>query len=160
MSMLDGNFYVDTGALRLILKWKFSMARLVNMRDASTIKELPQANGDVLSEADSSFHEAEQSDDEMLDGLSEMVASEMSPIESDGPEDKEKWNLFDEFLPLPFKNVEELNVTDNLSSMLRRWRLAKVCDSSLYVRLFNCSSTWNRDSHTRMRVTLRTSKSN
>ncbi|KAI1841204.1 hypothetical protein JX266_012593 [Neoarthrinium moseri] len=50
----------------------------------------------------------------------------LTTIESDGIEDKEEWNLIDQFVPLSFDKLEDLNETDSLSSMLRTWNLAQV----------------------------------
>ncbi|GAW13915.1 hypothetical protein ANO14919_033070 [Xylariales sp. No.14919] len=43
----------------------------------------------------------------------------LAPIESDGPDDKDEWNLIDKYALLRFDDLDDLKQTDSLSSMLR-----------------------------------------
>ena len=44
-----------------------------------------------------------------------LISKQLAPFESDGAEDKEEWNLFEEYLPKDFINPQ------SLSGMLNRW---------------------------------------
>ncbi|KAK5634165.1 hypothetical protein RRF57_009879 [Xylaria bambusicola] len=50
----------------------------------------------------------------------------LAPIESDGPEDKDEWDLIKEYSSLGFDDPDGLNQTDSLSSMLEAWNFDKV----------------------------------
>ena len=54
-----------------------------------------------------------------------ILVDTLAPIESDGPEDNDEWNLFKQYLP---DNSEEEKLHDrtHLSKMLRAWHISKV----------------------------------
>ena len=56
----------------------------------------------------------------------------LAPNESDGPDDRNEWNLFESFLyPKPKVKSEQGYYADRhcLSKVLREWRNAKVCSA-------------------------------
>ncbi|RYP57604.1 hypothetical protein DL770_010625 [Monosporascus sp. CRB-9-2] len=53
----------------------------------------------------------------------------LAPIESDGSEDDEEWDLFEEFMPMDFGDVEDLKEPHSLSRMLSAWRTATILAS-------------------------------
>lgn len=50
----------------------------------------------------------------------------LATIESDGDDDKEEWNLINEFALLKFNDLEDLEKAGSLSLMLILWHNAQV----------------------------------
>jgi hypothetical protein len=93
-TIADGNYLLDGGAERLVLEWKDSVGRLIDRRDGVFCKPIDPAFNDLLHKPGSSSYKPK-----MLDGMTihEFVnlCSSLAPIESDGVDDREEWDLFD-----------------------------------------------------------------
>ncbi|KAI1851806.1 hypothetical protein JX265_013163 [Neoarthrinium moseri] len=124
-SMTCGNHLLDGGAERLVLYWIDSMRRLIAQRDGTEQTLMDPKLRDLLNRAGSASFKHEKPDG-MTDFEYFKLFGLLATIESDGIEDKEEWNLIDQFVPLSFDKLEDLNETDSLSSMLRTWNLAQV----------------------------------
>jgi hypothetical protein len=120
-AIADGNYLVDGGAERLILEWKVSMGCLIDRRDGVPIEPLELDFDDLLHKAGSASYKpkkiASMTDFEHLN-----LSLSLAPIESDGAEDQQEWNLFEQYLPLTFDDLEDLNDRHSLSDMLDLWK--------------------------------------
>jgi hypothetical protein len=47
------------------------------------------------------------------------LCHQLATTESDGVDDKDKWNLLDQYIPLTFDEIEDLKKPSCLSTMLR-----------------------------------------
>jgi hypothetical protein len=101
------------------------MGRLMDRRDGVPVAPREPDFDDLLRKSGSSSYKPKR-----VDGMSNHefldLATTLAPIESDGVDDQEEWNLFDEYLPMDFDDVEDLNVHDSLSTMLTIWGTDKV----------------------------------
>jgi hypothetical protein len=125
VNILDGNYLLDGGAERLVLEWKASMGRLRCRRDGEPNEPLDPEFDDFLRKSGSASYTPKQLDDMTFFeyfNLSEKLA----PIESDGIEDHEEWNLFHEYLPSKFEDLDDLKEPHSLSKMLSHWERDKV----------------------------------
>lgn len=125
---------VDGGAEMLILGWKRQRRRWIEARDDNT-KEVNKATLDkILYRVESAGFEGEK-----LEGVSaaeySWLAYALAPVESDGPEDTEEWNLFERYLPAD-DGVESLDDRHSLSDILRFWNQHIVC-FRLSIRTFH-----------------------
>ncbi|KAI1866357.1 uncharacterized protein JN550_007745 [Neoarthrinium moseri] len=101
------------------------MRRLIAQRDGTEQTLMDPKLRDLLNKAGSASFKPEKPDG-MTDFEYFKLCGLLTTIESDGIEDKEEWNLIDQFVPLSFDKLEDLTQTDSLSSMLRTWNLAQV----------------------------------
>ncbi|KAI2616529.1 hypothetical protein GGR54DRAFT_649356, partial [Hypoxylon sp. NC1633] len=118
------DYILDGGSERLILEWKDTMERLIARRDNIPLKTLDPAIDDLLHKSGSASYRSNK-----IPGVSDFELSVLShyfaPIQSEGPEDEEEWNLFEEFMPIRPDDTDGLNRTDSLSHMLNLWHSAK-----------------------------------
>lgn len=124
-SVADGNYLVDGGAERLVLEWKTSMGKLIDRRDGVSIEPMDPDFNDLLRKSGSASYKPK-----IIDGMSRHeffnISMKLAPIESDGVEDQEEWNLFEHYLPMTFDDLEGLNDRHSLSDMLSLWKTDKV----------------------------------
>jgi hypothetical protein len=124
-SIADGNYLVDGGAEKLILEWKTSMGKLIDIRDGVPIEPMDPDFNDLLRKSGSASYKPK-----IVTGMSRQeflnLSMSLAPIESDGVEDQEEWNLFGEYLPMTFDDVEDLKEAHSLSDMLSLWETDKV----------------------------------
>lgn len=126
-SVLDGNYLVDGGAERLILQWKVTRGRHIDERDGviQDGEPLAQNFADLLSKAGLPGFQPQ-----FVDGMTQHefinLTTILAPNESDGPEDPEVWNLFDEFLTV--QEPTSLDDRHSLSKMLTAWHSCTVSD--------------------------------
>jgi hypothetical protein len=55
-----------------------------------------------------------------------LLSGTLAPIESDGPEDEDEWDLFEQFLAVADDENDELKIKHSLSKTLGDWRTAVV----------------------------------
>jgi hypothetical protein len=127
-SVLDGNYLVDAGAERLVIEWKGTVGKLIDKRDGveiETVDSSHSAFGDLFRKSGSSSYVPQ-----MVPNLSTfeflLLSGTLAPIESDGPEDAEEWNLFEEYSVVADDCPEDLNNRHSLSETLEDWRRAIV----------------------------------
>ena len=121
-SMLDGNYLLDAGAERLTIAWKLAVGKLINERDGvETNDDSSAALRDLLSMAGSSKYVPQEVPDvETFERR--LLSSTLAPNESDGPEDIEEWNLFDEYLVVRDDEQESLKNRYTLGMTLFLWK--------------------------------------
>ncbi|KFZ07678.1 hypothetical protein V502_09824 [Pseudogymnoascus sp. VKM F-4520 (FW-2644)] len=121
-SMLDGNYLLDAGAERLTIAWKLAVGKLINERDGVETKDdSSSALRDLLSMAGSSKYVPQEVPDvETFERR--LLSSTLAPNESDGPEDIEEWNLFDEYLVVRDDDQESLKNRHTLGMTLFLWK--------------------------------------
>ncbi|KAF2495874.1 hypothetical protein BU16DRAFT_359308 [Lophium mytilinum] len=123
ISILDGNNFLDGGAERLVLEWKWSMRKLMDRRDEVPITTEPDLDN-LHRKAGSASYEFKPINgmpDHEFFTLSIMLA----PIESDGVDDQDEWNLFERYLPRDFNNIEDFKKPHSLSDILSVWKSDK-----------------------------------
>lgn len=126
-SILDGNYLVNGGAERLILEWKVTRGRHIDERDGVARNDSPLAQNfaDLLSRAGLPGFRPQ-----IVNGMTEheflYLTTILAPNETDGPEDRDAWNLFDEFLTA--QDPASLDNRHDLSEMLMAWRSYTVSD--------------------------------
>jgi hypothetical protein len=124
-SVADGNYLLDGGAERLVLEWKSSMGKLIDKRDEVPIEPMDPDLNDLLRKSGSASYRPK-----IVDGMSRHefinLSTKLAPIESDGVEDQEEWNLFERYLSMTFDDIEDLNEPHSLSDMLSEWKTEKV----------------------------------
>lgn len=120
--MLDGNYLLDAGAERLTIMWKVTVGKLIAERDGAESKDDSNtAFTDLLHNAGSSKYMPQEIPD--LDSYEyNLLRTRLAPVESDGPEDTEEWNLFDEYLCVPDDDSNDLVNRHSLSLTLFLWR--------------------------------------
>lgn len=121
----SGNYLLDGGAERLVVYWVDSMRRLVAERDGIERKPCDVVLMDLLNRAGSASYTPKQPNN-MSDSEYFKLRHSLATIESDGPEDKDEWNLIDQLVPLTFDGLDDLKETHSLSAMLRAWRARRV----------------------------------
>lgn len=120
--MLDGNYLLDAGAERLTLEWKLSVGKLIDKRDGVETKdEMSAALTDLFYKAGSSKYVPQELPDNLSMFERGLLSSTLAPIESDGPEDMEEWNLFDEYLVVK-DDQKILEQRHTLAITLSLWR--------------------------------------
>ncbi|OCK84359.1 hypothetical protein K432DRAFT_320527 [Lepidopterella palustris CBS 459.81] len=123
-SISYGNYLLDGGAERLILEWKSSMGKLIDRRDGVPIEPMEPDLNDLLRKSGSASYQSK-----IIDGMSRHeffnLSTNLAPIESDGAEDQEEWNLFERYLSMTFDDIEDLNEPHSLSDMLSEWKTDK-----------------------------------
>jgi hypothetical protein len=129
-TIADGNYLLDGGAERLVLEWKVSMGRLMSRRDGVPDEPLEPDFDALLHKSGSASYQPKKITN-MTDFEYFQLAHSLAPIESDGAEDQEEWNLFEQYLPLQFEDLEDLNERHSLSNMLSLWRVESVCCHAL-----------------------------
>lgn len=140
--MLDGNYLLDAGAERLTLEWKRAVGKLIDERDGVKTKggskddpkddpeddskdDLNPAFRNLLYNAGSSKYVPE--DVPNMDTFERhLLTTTLAPIESDGPEDDDEWNLFDEYLVAREDDPTSLDSRHTLSATLFLWGLHVV----------------------------------
>jgi hypothetical protein len=123
-SVADGNYLLDGGAERLILEWKVSMENLIKRRDGITCEPLEPDFDDLLHKSGSASYTPKIID--RMAAYDILLFNDLAPIESDGVDDKEEWNLFEQYLALTFDDLEDLNEPHSLSEMLDEWKMDQV----------------------------------
>ncbi|KAH7092404.1 hypothetical protein FB567DRAFT_517137 [Paraphoma chrysanthemicola] len=132
-SILDGNYLLDGGAQRLVEEWKFSIGKLIDARDGVPIDPPNAAFDDLLHRAGSASYKP-ASIEGMTDHVQFLLAHSLAPIESDGVDDEEEWDLFAQHLGT-LDDLGKLNEDFRLSDVLKKWKvstfLARADDSRL-----------------------------
>lgn len=128
-SVIDGNYLLDGGCERLILKWKVMMGMLMDRRDGVPIQPLNNDFHDLLERAGSATYEPKYiAGMELHEFIN--LSGKLAPIESDGPGDEDEWNLFDNYLVRKFTNLEDLDDPRSLGDMVMAWEADKVGEVS------------------------------
>lgn len=124
-SVLDGNYFCDGGAERLILEWQVQRGRWLDERAGVEQEQIDPAFKNLLSNAGSStFNYEEVKDLSQHERI--LLSTTLAPFESDGAEDADEWNLFREYLPAD-EEEDSLNERHNLSDILAVWEADVVC---------------------------------
>ncbi|ELR10426.1 hypothetical protein GMDG_00838 [Pseudogymnoascus destructans 20631-21] len=119
-SVLDGNYPLDAGAERLTIAWKAAVRKLIDERDGVEINDDSNAAfRDLLDSAGSSKYVPQDVPDV---GEHRLLSSTLAPNESDGPEDTEEWNLFNEYQVVVDDDQKSLENRHNLGMTLFMWR--------------------------------------
>ncbi|RDL37482.1 uncharacterized protein BP5553_04915 [Venustampulla echinocandica] len=121
MSMMDGNYLCSAGVERLVLEWKYQRGRWIDESDGKEVESLEATDPDlyvITHKAGSSSFKVSGPPPGVNPGEYRLSITALAPYESDGPEDTEEWNLFDDFLS---NDKESLNDPHDLSKMLTRW---------------------------------------
>lgn len=129
-SILDGNYLVDAGAERLTLEWRVTLEKLIDKRDGVQIEPTDVAFNDLLRKSGSSKY-VPQRVPNMSTFEYMLLIDTLAPIESDGPEDAEEWNLFEEYLAVADDDQEGLKNRHSLSETLETWRQDVVSSLSI-----------------------------
>ncbi|OBT56315.1 hypothetical protein VE04_02849 [Pseudogymnoascus sp. 24MN13] len=121
-SVLDGNYLLDAGAERLTISWKEAVKKLINERDGVEDKDdSSPAVRDLLDNAGSSKYVPQEIPDADAFEL-RLLRSRLAPNESDGPDDTEEWNLFDEYQVARDDDQKSLDNRHTLDMTLFLWR--------------------------------------
>jgi len=139
-SVADGNYLVDGGAERLILEWKNSMDMLIKRRDGITHEPLEPDFDDLLYKSGSASYTPKRIE-KMASYDFMLLSKDLAPIESDGVDDKEEWNLFERYLTHTFDDLEDLNEPHSLSRMLSHWKVDQVSSESFHMQHLSGKST-------------------
>ncbi|CAI6092575.1 unnamed protein product [Clonostachys chloroleuca] len=122
-TMMSGFYLLDAGAERLILQWIFVMRKLIAKRDGTDgPKSLdPILHGLWYKSGSAKFTSAEKPE-----GMSQFefrkLQTTLAPVESDGPEDDNEWNLFDIFMTIREDDEKCEEGKTTLGRMLKSWR--------------------------------------
>ncbi|KAI1290685.1 hypothetical protein F5Y03DRAFT_401114 [Xylaria venustula] len=128
-SIANGNYLLDGGAERLALYWIDSMHRLIAKRDGVEREAYDPEFNDLLTNAGSASFVPPERPEHMPVFEYLNLCHTLAPIESDGPEDKREWNLINEYAPLMFDSLDDLNETHSLSTMLQAWCFHRIAGS-------------------------------
>ncbi|KAF1980359.1 hypothetical protein BU23DRAFT_625635 [Bimuria novae-zelandiae CBS 107.79] len=125
-SVVNCNYVLDAGAERLVLQWRFNMRRLIDMGDEVVNNEPSDPNDPSLFMTDLWNKSGSASlTPEQPENISRYtflkLSTQTAPIESDGPGDENEWNLFEQYLSLPSKDIKDLEDRHSLSNMLTHW---------------------------------------
>lgn len=101
------------------------MHRLIRKRNGAESIVIDPAFKDLLLKSGSSKYEPKQTPWTTRFEY-ELLTSILAPIESDGPEDSEEFNLFEEYLTVSDDHEEDLSNRCSLSNMLEAWRIDVV----------------------------------
>lgn len=128
-SVLNGNYLVPGGVERLVLEWKVTRGEWIDKRDGSydeSKNRLDQGFDDLLHKAGSAGYKPQAKPENMERSEYYNLLSSLAPYESDGPDDTEEWNLFDQYLD---RTAETLDNPHDLSQMLLRWEIdvVRIC---------------------------------
>lgn len=113
---------MDAGAERLTLEWKVTVGKLIDKRDGveSETMDSHSAFGDLLRKSGSAKYVPTK-----IPGMSTfeylLLTTTLAPFESDGPEDSDEWNLFEEYLAVTDDHEEDLKNRHSLSDTLEAW---------------------------------------
>jgi hypothetical protein len=128
-SIADGNYLLDGGSERLVLEWKVLMGQLLDRRDGVPVQPLDPDFNDLLRKSGSASCQPK-----IIDGMSRheffQLSTQLAPIESNGVDDKEEWNLFEQYLAMTFDDPEDLKEPHSLSDTLGYWEVDKVSDKT------------------------------
>lgn len=129
--ILDGNYLVTGGIERLVLEWKVSHGKWADKRDGlydESKDRLPADFESLLRQAGSAVYQGSKIPDSMDRFEHYNLITTLAPNESDGPDDKSEWNLFNEYLD---SSLHMLDNPHDLSSMLRHWQNDVVSSLSI-----------------------------
>lgn len=105
------------------------MNKLIKRRDGITCEPLKTDFDDLLHKSGSGSYTPKEIE-KMTFYDFVLLSRDLAPIESDGVNDKEEWNLFERYLPHTFDDLEDLKEPHSLSKMLNDWKLHKVSSES------------------------------
>jgi len=131
-SVLDGNYLVDGGAERLLLQWKVTRGGQIDERDGVVQNTEPLAANfqDLLDKAGQPGFQPQ-----MVTGMTMhefmYLSRTLAPNESDGPDDSEVWNLFENYLTA--SDPARLNNRHDLSEMLSKWDAHTASNPHIYI---------------------------
>ena len=114
--------HLDGGAERLVVEWK--MRGLRNLKEVE--RRITQGIGQTWQEEWCQPGPATTEQPAPKSSKQALLRRHLSPNESDGPGDTQKWNLFEEYL-VPLVNPDHSYNRNSLSTMLRRWKEHVVC---------------------------------
>ncbi|KAJ5111983.1 hypothetical protein N7532_000028, partial [Penicillium argentinense] len=113
--ILDGNYLVPGGVERLVMEWKDTHGKWADKRDGL----LPANFDTLLRQAGSAVYQGTN----MPHGLDQFefynLITTLASNESEGPDDKSEWNLFNKYLD---SSAQALDNPHDLSSMLQHWQ--------------------------------------
>ncbi|GKZ16648.1 hypothetical protein AbraIFM66951_000116 [Aspergillus brasiliensis] len=121
-SVLDGNYFVSGGVERLVLEWKVTLGKWMDMRDGVYDEESNRLSEDfeaLLRKAGSAEYPNLSQPEGMTYFEYHNLRYHFAPYESDGPGDTEEWNLFTTYLD---STAEALDKPHSLSTMLQRYQ--------------------------------------
>lgn len=125
-SILDGNYVLDGGAERLVIQWTSERGRQIAKRDGTAEDDSDPPYPDLhhlLQKAGSPSFNGKIPEHMPLPEYFTLLTV-LAPNESDGSDDREVWNLFDEYLPT--RRPGSLDNQHDLSQMLARWKAHTV----------------------------------
>ncbi|KAJ5464910.1 uncharacterized protein N7458_000596 [Penicillium daleae] len=115
--ILDGNYLVPGGVKRLVLEWKVTHGKWAEKRDGlydESKEKLPADFESLLRQAGSAAYQAK-----IPDGMDRYeyydLITTLAPNESEGPDDKSEWKLFNGYLD---SDAQVLDNPYDLSRML------------------------------------------
>ncbi|MCJ1307319.1 hypothetical protein MMC25_000965 [Agyrium rufum] len=130
-NFLKGAHVLDGGAERLVQHWVTVRVLLLGLRDQGEYidaAQVPDPGSLYYSAGAPGYEHIAQPEKDMPEFLNFLVT--LAPNESDGPDDREVWNLFDTYLTQ--QDVESFGNPHNLSEMLAKWdhdkRIANIPD--------------------------------
>lgn len=121
-------YQLDVGAQRLIEEWKRSMGRLIAKKNNVPDEPMDPNHYDVLYRSGSASFEQTVPPPGMSTEEFDNLTIHARPIERFGGDDPEEWNLFTEYLPMDVDKIDDPNLYQTLSSVLKVWRHDKVWD--------------------------------
>jgi hypothetical protein len=98
---------------------------LLDSRDGVPIEPLDPDINDLLHKSGSASYQP-KAIERMSHHEFWRLSTSLAPIESDGPDDKEEFNLFEKYLAITLDDLEELKERHSLSDMLGEWHLDQV----------------------------------
>ncbi|KAL0943834.1 uncharacterized protein CTRU02_201721 [Colletotrichum truncatum] len=119
-SILSGNYLVEGGIERLVLQWRVERCRQIYAGDGNAESAEPMAENfaNLLDKAGLPGFEAEKPEG-MTSHEYRNLLTILAPNESDGPEDNDVWNLFEQYLYT--RKPGSLDNRHDLSDMIDAW---------------------------------------
>lgn len=132
-SVMDGNYLLDVGAKMLVLEWKMLMKCYICLKNDIPL-EYDLKSYNLRHKCGSASYEHKAPTDMPSEAYLQLCLYG-APIESDGPEDQQEWNLFEQYIPFALKTPwdlealkdhKDLDQTHSLSRMLAHWSRDKA----------------------------------
>jgi hypothetical protein len=109
----------------------------MDRRDGATIEPLEPVIDDLLHRSGSASYQPNHIESMSMHEFLNLSRT-LAPIKSDGIDDKEEWNLFEQYLRVTLDEPGSLDEPHSLSSMLQMWEFDKVsCHDRSYWRSLN-----------------------
>ena len=114
---MDGQYHVTGGVERLALEWRAMRGRWIDERAGIPQEPLDPELEELLKRAGSATFKQRRIKD--MDTFEfNRLSKDLAPIESDGKDDTDEWNMFEEYLNT---NENSLRHRHDLSRILTRW---------------------------------------